>query len=245
MDTPASFLCLSGELRNKIYEQVLVHHEKPIPLLTYPWGWQSTTLGLTPELLLANKTVHREASSLLYGQNRFNFAICTSEHVTCFFDQIGRNNANHIRHICIAFPNIRDLGRHDAALEDNDSVRILEKVQSDCTNLRTLTTSLYSTNAMVLELDALENPQIVVEAVALVDARFRVFSSLREVIVEVYEDGPSADVRKTMESHGWTIKCNKRWRLPSFTWWGCRKCADFQKMLQWERSNLSRSLTRK
>jgi hypothetical protein len=33
----------------------------------------------------------------------------------------------------------------------------------------------------------------------------RAISSLQEIIVEVYEDGPSADIRMKMESHGWTI----------------------------------------
>ena len=205
---PANFLSLPSELRNEIYEQLLVLQE-PIPCPTHPWYGQFPLRALTPELLLANKTVHREASSLLYAQNRFNFTMCTSEHVASFLDQIGRNNANYIRHIYINFPGIRDLGRHDVTLED-DSVRILAKVQSDCTNLSTLTTSLDSTNAMALRLDALDSPQIVVEALALVDARFRAISPLREVIVEVYEDGPSADIRRKMESHGWTINVTEQ-----------------------------------
>lgn len=63
---------------------------------------------------------------------------------------------------------------------------------------------------MALKLDALDSPQIVVEALALVDARFRAISPLREVIVEVYEDGPSADIRRKMESHGWTINVTEQ-----------------------------------
>jgi hypothetical protein len=130
--------------------------------------------------------------------------MCASENVASFLEQIGRNNANYIRHICVNFPKFHYLDLHDVTLED-DSVRILAKIQSDCTKLSTLTTSLHSTNAMELKLDALDHPKIVAEALALVGARFRAISSLQEIIVEVYEDGPSDHIRREMKSHGWTI----------------------------------------
>ncbi|ERF77024.1 hypothetical protein EPUS_06892 [Endocarpon pusillum Z07020] len=91
-----------------------------------------------------------------------------------------------------------------------DSVRILAKIQSDCNGLNTLTTSRYSTNAMELTLDALDSPETVAQAITLVDARFRAISSLQEIIVEVYEDGPSDDIRTEMKSHGWTISATKK-----------------------------------
>jgi hypothetical protein len=55
---------------------------------------------------------------------------------------------------------------------------------------------------MVLKLDALASPQVVAEALTLVDARFRAISSLQEIIVEVYEDGPSDNIRREMKNHG-------------------------------------------
>lgn len=54
-------------------------------------------------------------------------------------------------------------------------------------------------------LDALDKLKIVTEALKLVDTHFRAISSLQEIIVEVYEDGPSDHIRRKMESHGWTI----------------------------------------
>jgi hypothetical protein len=211
-----NFLSLPGELRNNIYEQLLVLQE-PIVCPTRPWRWHSPLRALHPELLLANKTVHREASSLLYAQNHFNLTMCTSEHVASFLDQIGRHNASHIRLICIDFPDFRDLGQPNVALED-DSVRILAKIQSDCTNLSTLITSLASTDAMGLTLYALDSPQIAGEALALADARFRAISSLEEVVVKVYEDCPSVDIRRKMEGHGWTISVTERVEDLDFDW---------------------------
>ncbi|XTI92297.1 hypothetical protein V2W45_1496829 [Cenococcum geophilum] len=172
----ANFLSLPSELRNNIYEQLLVLQEL---------------------LLRANKTVHLEASSMLYAQNRFDFTMCTSEDVTSFLEQIGRNNASYILYICVDFPQFHYL-------------------DSDYTELGALTTSLHSTNAMEVKLDALDHPKIVAEALALVDARFRAFSSLQEIIVEVYEDGPSNHIRREMKNHGWTISATEYVEEPDF-----------------------------
>jgi hypothetical protein len=109
-----------------IYERLLVLQE-PIVYLTYPWVLSSPR-ALHPELLLVNKTIIREASSLFYAQNRFDFTVCESEQVASFFDHIGRNNASHIRNMCIDFPDIRNVD-DDVNIED-DSARILAKIQS-------------------------------------------------------------------------------------------------------------------
>jgi hypothetical protein len=58
---------------------------------------------------------------------------------------------------------------------------------------------------MVLKLDALDYPKIITEALKLLNTRFRTILTLHEVIVEMYEDGPSGYIRREMESHGWTI----------------------------------------
>jgi hypothetical protein len=55
-----------------------------------------------------------------------------------------------------------------------------------------------------------DSPRIVAKAFALVDTRLRTISSLQDIIVQVYEDGPSADIRTKMESYGWTIKVIKQ-----------------------------------
>jgi hypothetical protein len=195
----SNFFSLPSELRNQIYELVLLHQELIDPRVDY-----DPQQKLTPRLLRANKTVHREASSLFYGQNRFDFTMGTPEDVASFLGQIGRKNADYIRHICVDFPKFLYLYPGDVALED-DSVGILANLQSGCANLSTLTTSIYSTNAMELRLDALDSPKVVTEALKLVNTHFRAISSLQEIIIKVYEDSPSDHTRRKMESHGWTI----------------------------------------
>ena len=117
-----------------------------------------------------------------------------------FLEQISCNNASYILYIGVDFPKFHYLDLHDVTLKD-DSVRILAKIQSDCTKLGTLTTSLHSTNAMEVKLDALDYPKIVAKALALVDARFRAISSLQEIIVKVYKDRPSDHIRREMKNH--------------------------------------------
>jgi len=199
---PTNFLSLPGELRNGIYELLLLHQEPIVPL-DYNRRYKLTP-KLTPGLLRTSKTVHREASSLLYAQNRFDFSVLIPEEVASFLEQIGRINANSIRHIIVNFPTFC-LDRHDVALEDNNVLLILTKIQSDCAKLSTLTTSPHITKTMEHELDKLDNPKLVAEALLLVDTRFRAISSLQEIIVEVYKDGLSDHIGREMQSHGWTI----------------------------------------
>lgn len=84
---PAGFLNLPGELRNWVYGLVLLDKH---PL--YPWfkpssrhHWRQT---LATGLLRASKTVHREASSLFYGQNRFDFAYVSPERIIAFLEKL-------------------------------------------------------------------------------------------------------------------------------------------------------------
>ena len=196
---PANFLELPRELRDTVYELCLLHLES-----INPWAGYFQRQELTPGLLLANRTVHQEARFLLYTRNRFDFTMATPENIASFLEKIGRNNADCIRQIYINFPNFLYLDPGDIALEA-DSIAILTSIQSSCTKLGTLTISPYSTYAMELRLDALDYPKIAAEALKLVDTHFRAITSLQEIVVEVYEDGPSGYIRRKMESYNWTV----------------------------------------
>jgi hypothetical protein len=225
----ANFLKLPRELRDRVYELCLLHQEPIDRWIEYdPWIDFDQRQELTPGLLRANKTVHREASSLLYAQNRFDFTMATPKDVASFLRTIG-GNADYIQHVCINFPNLRDLEPGNVTLEES-SISILANIQSGYVNLSTLTTSVHSTNAMVLKLDALDYPKIITEALKLVDARFRAISSLQEIHVEVYEDGPSDYIRRKMESHGWTVSA-----IEYVEEWGSdRSFGDFEDDRDWD-----------
>lgn len=190
---------LPRELRDQIYEQVLSHQER-----IDPWNKINQPLNLTFGLLYVSKIIHREVSSVLYGRNCFDFSVRDSEDVASFLGQIGRHNAECIRHMCIDFPDFTPPDSDDVSLE-YDSANILANIRSTCANFNTLTTSIDSTNAMELRLDALDNYKVIDKALELVNAQFRTITSLQKVIIEVYEDSPSDYVRRQMESYGWIL----------------------------------------
>lgn len=168
-----------------------------------PWDNSNYRGELSPALLGTNMAINSEARLLLY-QNRFDFTPISSNGVSSFLENIGRDNADCIRYIAIEFPSFRGLELGSVTIGDDD-IRILEVIQSNCAKLKTLAMSRHSTNIMEHRLDELDNPKIAAEALTLVNTRFRAISSLQDIIVEVYEDAPSDYIRRQIESHGWTI----------------------------------------
>ncbi|CZR68025.1 uncharacterized protein PAC_17924 [Phialocephala subalpina] len=93
-----------------------------------------------------------------------------------------------------------------------DSIKTLELIRDNCTSLATLETSLHHTFPLECADYKLDSSPIAVEALDLLDARFKAISSLKEVIVDVYvydDKRLSDDLRKKMRDCGWTIKVTK------------------------------------
>lgn len=206
----SKFFSLPREIRDQIYELVLLHRE-PID----PWLDGNRRQNLNSQLLRASKAVHHETSLLFYAQNIFDFTYGTPEDVVSFLGQIGRNNADHIRHICVDFPMFLYLLPGDVVPED-DGIAILANIQSGCASLSTLTMSLPSTSSMERRLHLLDDPEIVSEALQLVNTHCRAITSLQKIVVEVYENNPSDDIRRKFESHGWTISIHRTEYLDTY-----------------------------
>ncbi|ELR09274.1 hypothetical protein GMDG_03844 [Pseudogymnoascus destructans 20631-21] len=181
-----NFLPLPRELRDKIYELCLTHKKQ-----------------LASRLLGVNRSVNHEASLVLYS-NHFNFTTTSNNHVTPFLETIGTNNAGNIQHIKINFPNFRNLELGNVTIDEDDT-RVLESIQRRCTSLKSLTSFRCSTYDMEYKLRALHNPNIVIEALGLVNSRLRAMPSLQDIIVEVFEDPPSDEIWEIMWNQGWTI----------------------------------------
>lgn len=85
------FLSLPIEIRNKIYETVLVDR---LSLWISPHSIHRTKS--IPPLLISCKTIKYEAS-IFYGANTF-----VTDHVECFFqwlETLGRVNITYLRHL--------------------------------------------------------------------------------------------------------------------------------------------------
>lgn len=94
-DMPFRFCDLPSEIRNVIFEFCLV---SPAPI--EPLQHQSES-RLAVGLLGTNKAIWREAHTVFYTQNRFDFRCYEYDQIRRFIQQIGMHNASHIRHICI------------------------------------------------------------------------------------------------------------------------------------------------
>ncbi|KAM7202452.1 hypothetical protein V8F33_002672 [Rhypophila sp. PSN 637] len=189
MNSSTGFLSLPSEIRNMIYEVVVC------PGYLCPKFWPGYPRQLTPTLLRTNKVIHAKASSLLYGQNCFEFKDNSfkPEDIVSFLDQIGTKNTGYIREIIIYFPRFWHLEPDNVTL-DNHSSGVLATLQNRCPNLSTITTCLHTTDYME-RLLAYDN-KVATKALKMVNHRFRAIlsSSLQEIFVEVYEQGPSDDI---------------------------------------------------
>ena len=198
---PTNFLSLPRELRDQIYELVLVEDPKLGSLPYYPHPFfQMLTLGL----LRANKTIHVEASSVFYSQNEFDLTKVARnpKDLASFLGQIGQNNAAHIQHIRVEFPIVN----FDYAIGiSDDCLYILELIQINCVNLSTLTTSLRGCrDHTTFRIDQLDHI-LVTAALKLVENPFKAISSLQEIIFEVYNPVPDY-IRREIRSRGWTVQ---------------------------------------
>ena len=219
---PLNFFSLPGEIQNKIYGELLVLSH-PVGINVATSFWYSTyefppaaklnTSGLFLALLQVSKRVYSEASSLFYSENCFMLSDLESPLgyplqsaiFTSFLNRIGRRNASFLHHICIAFPVLDDYHLGRIPLKE-DSIRTLELIRLNCPNITTLETSLETTTEMEEAIDALDSPRAATKVLVLVDARFKAISSLKEVIVNVYDEPPNDDLRKKIHDYAWTIK---------------------------------------
>ncbi|KAJ5142557.1 uncharacterized protein N7515_001344 [Penicillium bovifimosum] len=204
-----SLLSLPRELRIEIFKYLLVQRE-PVEVVNV-----RNPHRLERNILYTNKLFLVEGRPLLYGHNRFHFGRRNSNLlITKFLDAIGSINAPYLRNIYMDFPEVREI-EGEVSLVDVD-LHVLEIIQSKCTNLQTLTTTVETTTNMEAWLNYFGSPNcfgrpILDKTLDLIAAHFRAIPSLPKIILEVYEGRPtprepSLDIREKMESLGWTLE---------------------------------------
>ena len=127
--------------------------------------------------------------------------------LTSFLDHIRPQNASFLRHIYFAFPAFDDYHHLESVTLKEDSIRTLERIRDNSTNLATLKTSLrfQTINIMESAINALDSPRVAAPP-ALIDARFKAISSLKEIIVNVYDKPISCNLREEMRGYRWIIE---------------------------------------
>lgn len=191
-----------------IYEELLVASE-PIVLnhllgvnSASPFSPRISTHAapqLSLSILLVNRAIHNEASSILYSRNCFRPArnaffqlpeVGNSRRtlnrrfkghgqiLLTFLILIGIQNARFLRRICIPFPQFEDCRVGNITLEANGR-RLLNCLQRASPNLITLEVSVHESSP----LHTIRDKRLLAEAFAEVDARFKAIPSLINVFV--------------------------------------------------------------
>jgi hypothetical protein len=195
--TPIGFLDLPSEVRNMIYELALVRKRLVRPYKYY-YEEPYDVFGL----LCASRSINREASSIFYGRNNFDFDNVEPDVLAAFLQQIGVNNAAYIRHVSIFFPVSFDYGPDGVTFDD----QTMDALRNSCVNLNALTAVLIDADVMEYTLEEGDDADLVMEALNRANISFGMFPSLQNITVEIHGDRLMGYAQDTMESYGWAIK---------------------------------------
>ena len=218
------FLDMPGELRNKIYELLLLD-EQPIG----PFSFQTPAIGL----FCTSKEISRESMPFFYSQNCFDFTIRASEDITSYLDVIGSRNAGMIESLYMDCPDFELLDPNVVVLDDIDQ-KFLTRVQSYCPRLKKITLSITS---MSFISDRLDNVNSVRKVLELFDNHLRAFTSLQDINIEVYEDGLNDCVKAEMICRGWNISIKQKTEEYEFREYS----SDYGGSIGWDRSDYDHS----
>lgn len=218
-----NFSNIAVEIRLQIYSELLIN-SGPIDF-TAGHGHSSPPLfrrqrdGLYPAILCVSRMIHREASPVLYSSNCFQFpeiyiirSGLTNAHIGPFLNQIG-SHARLIRHICIPFPTF-DYPQPARAILHEAHIENLGIIRDTCAGIQTLELLVPPEHCNY----ALSHDAIAVEALNLLDIRFKSIPSLKEIIVnfELYpERDLGDDLTERIHGYGWTVKVTT---LPKKVW---------------------------
>jgi hypothetical protein len=193
-ESDTGFLSLPGELRNQIYELLLLR-EHPIDFVRCDSLRVSNPPPGAPvvALLRVNKAIHREAASLLYGANCFDFVGHSISPIP-FSRQVGATNMAHLGHLRVYL--------------FIDSTN-LACIRDSCTGLRRVTAFVPFVHE-IAEPENEESRRGLVRALSARDAGFRSVASLREFFLESKNPGGEEESRTFIEREmvrlGWKLR---------------------------------------
>ncbi|KAM3424480.1 hypothetical protein BST61_g6484 [Cercospora zeina] len=99
--TRISFLDLPAELRNDVYQRALVLEDRVISVSGENGRALPRNLPAAMNILLTNRQIYKEASSILYGDN--TWYANTEEEAKTFLNTISRTNVARIRYFELKF----------------------------------------------------------------------------------------------------------------------------------------------
>nr|POF17937.1 hypothetical protein CFP56_13348 [Quercus suber] len=209
-DMAIGFLDLPCEIRNMIYELVLLQR-KAIDCFAR-WDEAQNTLGT--QLLAVNKTIHHEATPIFFSRNRFKMLERISGIFSSLLWQVYRRSASQVQHLVIGFrifrdddyPDVSRAGLPDELPRDFALYTVLTGLHSRCPNLRTLIVQMYY-QCGDEERDHLPIDTSIFEGkLGALDAAVQLFKRLEAVDVQIYdEDLFSHEMMQMFEEYEWNV----------------------------------------
>lgn len=209
---PITFFAFPSEIRQQIYEELLTT-SKPLPARALP----SRTRRVFPAILRADRRVYCEAVSLLYSKNcicipdpsasLLTFTIQSSMQniiLHSFLQRIGELNATFLKHMCIPFPGLADYSAFRATIKP-ECVAARDLLKAYCPSLVIAETLPENSTGVLAHIDGRLVPDPL-GALLLIDQHFRDIPSLKEFIVNVFEESLRFEVIERMQSLGWKVK---------------------------------------
>jgi hypothetical protein len=207
------FLDLPGEIRNLIYDHLLVF-EKPAIV---PWAKEE---ALPVNLLyVTNKTIHHEFGSLFYSQITFDFSshgsaceehqcrACSTKRIVSFLDRIGQN-AKYIQSIKTDFPFLccETKGFWTDSWISEYSVQIVNKIGSNCSDLRELILSPTITLNVLFDV-AVRDLDETLDLLHRIDRHLRKIPSLESIVTRLPDCDEYYNLKDDMEFvFGWEVE---------------------------------------
>ena len=202
---PTTFLSLPSELRNYIYEVLLVDESRVCVGGKHHRNIHKN--GLTPGLLATNREVHRETASMLYARNHFDFVSCSHSELVTFFEEIGEFNANHIQRVFLGFPRLNTIKGELVTVPDMWTLEV-DIIGRYCARLQTLALN-YSERGAKYERRALAGfddlHQVISQVIGSMDAQFKAMPSQPEIMVQSYHYAWNSHLLPQMIRRGWRV----------------------------------------
>jgi hypothetical protein len=223
---PISLLELSAELRNQIYELVLLDPEH-IRLKSNPRETKMTRLkskrheqqALRLSLLRVNKVINSEANAIFYSRNEFDVTHLQPSVVSSILDSMG-SNASLIRSIRLSFERIKVSRGATYPIIGGNGGEMLATLSGRCTRLENITFSVRGkiegdytrSDLWLLNKDIVFPPEFVSDRslheqmLEECDEYLDLFPELQHLVAEVVSRKVSAHFLKDLKRFGFEVK---------------------------------------
>ncbi|KAJ0420344.1 hypothetical protein BJY00DRAFT_301546 [Aspergillus carlsbadensis] len=197
-----NFFSLPTNVRTSVYKLTLA-----VPHPLYLFEDTGSRLGV----FAPGKPRQWLAFAVLYVVNQFTFEeVGSTRHegrsLRSFLQSISSNNSRYLSHLCIKFPALQRIGGQPEEIKLAEaSLQNLERLRSECWNLKTLETLVYGIDSSDLFRGDLNDNHPFRGVLTEIDALLRGINCLDKLIVRFSSGSPSPSVEEFLQGLGWVV----------------------------------------